>query len=101
MKDYIEIQDHYDRGTAQASSGFLTGASLLSGVMTRVYIWMTAALCITATAAYFTATSPALLSLIFGNSVAIRMPSEGWIGDGRLLVFLWCRDPLRKSLRAE
>lgn len=71
MKDYIEIQDHYDRGTAQASSGFLTGASLLSGVMTRVYIWMTAALCITATAAYFTATSPALLSLIFGNSVAI------------------------------
>lgn len=71
MKDYIEIQDHYDRGTAQASSGFLTGASLLSGVMTRVYIWMTAALCITAAAAYFTATSPALLSLIFGNSVAI------------------------------
>ena len=71
MNDYIEIKDQYDRVTYQASSGSMTGAGLLSGVMTRVYIWMTAALCITAAAAFFTSTSPAMLSLIFGNSAAI------------------------------
>lgn len=71
MKDYIEIQDHYDRGVSDVSSGTSFGASSISGVMTRVYIWMTAALCITAATAFFTASSPALLSLIFGNSISI------------------------------
>ena len=71
MNDYIEIQDNYDRGTGRASSGFLTGATTFSSVMTRVYLWMTAALCITAGAAFLTASSPALLSVIFGNSIAI------------------------------
>jgi hypothetical protein len=67
MNDYIEIQDNYDRG----NSGLLSGASFLTGVMTRVYLWMTAALFLTAGAAFLTVSSPTLLSLIFGNSVAI------------------------------
>ena len=69
--DYIELQDHYDRGTSRSSSGSLTGATTFSGVMTRVYVWMTAALCITAAAAFLTVSSPTLLNLIFGNSAAI------------------------------
>lgn len=69
MSDYIELQDNYDRGGT--STGFLSGATSFSGVMTRVYIWMTAALCITAASAFFTIGSPTLLNLIFGNSVAI------------------------------
>ncbi len=69
MKDYIEIQDHYDRGeglstTTSRSIGF-------SGVMTRVYLWMTAALLLTAATAYLTISSPAMLQLIYGNSAAI------------------------------
>ena len=67
MNDYIEIQDNYDRG----NSGLLSGTSFLTGVMTRVYLWMTAALFLTAGAAFLTVSSPTLLSLIFGNSVAI------------------------------
>ncbi|MCR5180374.1 MAG: Bax inhibitor-1/YccA family protein [Bacteroidaceae bacterium] len=71
MKDYIEFQDHYDRGLSDTRSESSVGTSSVSGVMTRVYIWMTAALCITAATAFFTANSPALLSLIFGNSISI------------------------------
>ncbi len=68
--DYIEIQDNYDRGT-YARSTVGSGATAFSGIMTRVYVWMTAALLLTAGAAFFTASSPALLQLIYGNSVAI------------------------------
>jgi hypothetical protein len=39
--------------------------------MTRVYVWMTAALFLTAGTAFFTASSPALLQVIFGNSIAV------------------------------
>ena len=70
MQDYIEIKDSYDRGS-YAQSTPASSVGLFSGVMTRVYTWMTAALCITAATAWFTASSPALLSLLFGNSVAI------------------------------
>jgi len=70
MNDYIEIQDHYDRGTSRNSS-ILSGAAAFSSLMTRVYIWMTTALCITAGAAFLTVSSPAMLNLIYGNSVAI------------------------------
>ncbi len=71
MNDYIEIQDNYDRGNGATSSGLLTGATTLSGVMTRVYIWMTADLFITAAAAFLTVSSQTMLSLIFGNQIAI------------------------------
>ena len=68
--DYIEIKDSYDRGT-YATSSSATGATAFSGIMTRVYVWMSAALLLTAGTAYFTASSPAMLQLIFGNSATI------------------------------
>ena len=67
--DYIEITDSYDRGSyARSTTGSVT---TLSSVMTRVYGWMTVALLLTAGTAFFTASSPAMLSLIFGNSAAV------------------------------
>lgn len=73
MKDYIEIQDSYDRGYSSASyMNQPTARSFtFSSVMKRVYVWMAAALCLTAGVAFFTASSPALLQLIYGNSAAI------------------------------
>ena len=69
MKDYIEIQDHYDRGEGMTTT---TSRSIgFSGIMTRVYMWMTAALLLTAGTAFFTANSPAMLQLIYGNNAAI------------------------------
>jgi len=38
-------------------------------LMRKVYVWMSLALVITGFAAYYVATSPAILSLIFGNKV--------------------------------
>ena len=71
MKDYIEIQDNYNRGSYDRSVSPTFGTISFSSVMTRVYLWMTAALCLTAGIAFFTANSPALLQLIYGNSAAI------------------------------
>ncbi len=71
MNDYIEIQDHYDRGTSHASSGSLVGAGVFSGVMTRVYLWMAAALAITAGTAFLTISSPTLLQMIYGQPLVI------------------------------
>jgi len=73
MKDYIEIQDSYDRGYSSASYMNQPQARTFtfSSVMKRVYMWMAAALCITAGVAFLTASSPALLQLIYGNSAAI------------------------------
>ncbi|MBR1682101.1 MAG: Bax inhibitor-1/YccA family protein [Bacteroidaceae bacterium] len=68
--DYIEIQDSYDRG-AYVSSTAGSVATAFSGIMSRVYLWMSAALLLTAGTAYVTASSPALLQLIFGNSIAV------------------------------
>lgn len=65
MHDYEE--NNYDRGFNPLS----TTQGLLSGVMTRVYGWMMAALLITTGTALFTVSSPALLNLIYGNSAAI------------------------------
>lgn len=70
MNDYIEINDNYDRGSyVRSTTG--SAATTFSGVMTRVYLWMTAALTLTAGTAFFTASSPALLQIIFGNSASI------------------------------
>ena len=70
MKDYIEVHDNYDRGGyVRTTSG--SKATFFSGVMTRVYAWMTAALLITAGVAIYTAHSPALLNLIFGNNATL------------------------------
>ena len=41
--------------------------SAASGFMQHVYLWMTAALGVTAVAAYVTATSPTVLQLFYGN----------------------------------
>lgn len=69
MKDYIEISDNYDRGEGRyVSSSRSIG---FSGVMSRVYLWMTAALLLTAASAYLTISSPTMLQLIYGNSAAI------------------------------
>jgi len=40
-------------------------------LMRKVYVWMSLALVITGLTAYYVATSPALVSLIFGNSVVM------------------------------
>ena len=90
MNDYEEIKDNYNRngydshaydrgsGTPEvtytdnyASATPATKAAVFNGIMTRVYMWMTAALLFTAGTAWFTAHSPALLQLIYGNSAAI------------------------------
>ena len=42
-----------------------------SGIMSQVYAWMTAGLLVTGAVATYTANSPALLNLIFGNPFAI------------------------------
>lgn len=68
--DYIEIKDSYDRGAYVRSTSSST-ATTFSSIMTRVYVWMTAALFLTAGTAFFTASSPALLQVIFGNSIAV------------------------------
>ena len=65
MYDYEE--SNYDKGFNRLS----TAQGLLSGVMSRVYAWMTAALLITTGVALFTVSSPAVLNLIYGNSAAI------------------------------
>ena len=90
MNDYEEIKDNYsrngydgnayDRGGRSpevtyadnyASSAPASKASVFSGVMTRVYAWMTAALLLTAATAFLTISSPAMLQLIYGNTAVI------------------------------
>jgi len=75
MKDYIEVHDNYDRGNYDRGNSVSPSAdtrvSFFSGVMTRVYAWMTAALLLTAGVAIYTAHSPALLSIIFGSNVTL------------------------------
>lgn len=78
-QDYIEIKDNYDRGSYARSSA-PSGVTTLSAVMSRVYAWMTAALLLTAGTAYITATTPALLQLIYGNSAAIWVLFLGELG---------------------
>ena len=70
MKDYIEVHDNYDRGSYVRTTAD-SRVSFFTGVMTRVYAWMTAALLITAGVAIYTAHSPALLNLIFGNGATL------------------------------
>ena len=65
MYDYEE--NNYDKGYNSLS----TAQGMLSGVMSRVYGWMTAALLITAGMALFTVNSPAMLKVIFGNSASL------------------------------
>ncbi len=69
--DYIEIQDHYDRGEYARSTTSASSASTFSGIMSRVYLWMTAALMLTAGTAFLVASSPALLQMLYGNPIAI------------------------------
>lgn len=71
MKDYIEIQNNYDRGEYAPSTTSATGVSAFSGIMSRVYLWMTVALLLTAGTAFLTLSSPALLQLIYGNAAAV------------------------------
>lgn len=70
MNDYIEIQDHYDRGSYVRSTSAPRTFSF-SSVLTRVYVWMAAALALTAGTAFLTANSPALLQMLYGNPIAI------------------------------
>ena len=70
MNDYIEVHDNYDRGNYVRTTAD-SRVSFFTGVMTRVYAWMTAALLITAGVAIYTAHSPALLNLIFGNGASL------------------------------
>lgn len=69
--DYIEINDSYDRGTYARSSAPGFRSLTFSSIMTRVYAWMTIALLLTAGTAYFTASSSAMMQLIFSNSAVV------------------------------
>lgn len=90
MNDYEEIKDNYSRNSYDATaydrgeratensnrdryaqSVSATKAVVFRGVMTRVYLWMTAALMLTAATAFLTVSSPALLQLIYGNTAAV------------------------------
>ena len=69
-------QSSYDDATIygignQGSTFSPTGVSTFTSVMARVYLWMTAALMLTAGAAFITAASPTLLNLIYGNQAIV------------------------------
>lgn len=57
------------RGTAVPTAADLAAAEKISTFLTRTYGWMFAGLLVTAGIAAFTAQSPALLRLIFGNTI--------------------------------
>lgn len=48
-----------------------TGAEVVNAFMRGVYGWMTAGLALTAAVAFMTASSPAMLQLIFGNQISM------------------------------
>jgi uncharacterized protein len=58
---------------AGATAGTLRPAAEArqNSLISRVYAWMTAGLAVTGATAAFTATTPALLNLIFGNSLVL------------------------------
>jgi FtsH-binding integral membrane protein len=58
---------------AGATAGTLSPAAEArqNSLISRVYAWMTAGLAVTGATAAFTATTPALLNLIFGNSLVL------------------------------
>lgn len=64
--------------------------SQVSVFMQQVYLWMTAGLGVTAVAAYFTATSPELQRMIFGNTMGLILMVVGIFG---LVVFLTAAMP--------
>ncbi len=57
--------------TLRDSTSSVSSISVASVFMRHVYQWMTVGLLVTAATAYFVATSPTLLSLIFGSSVGV------------------------------
>src|SRR5918994_3586486 len=58
---------------AEATAGTLSpvAEARQNSLISRVYAWMTAGLAVTGATAAFTATTPALLNLIFGNSLVL------------------------------
>jgi uncharacterized protein len=58
---------------AEAAAGTLSPVAeeRQNSLISRVYAWMTAGLAVTGATAAFTATTPALLNLIFGNSLVL------------------------------
>ncbi len=59
--------------TQSTQSRAQTSAEVLGAFMRGVYQWMAAGLCLTALAAYFTASSAYLMDLIFGNPLVLIM----------------------------
>ncbi len=66
--------------TLRDSSSSASSLSVASIFMRQVYQWMTVGLLVTAATAYFVATSPMLLSIIFGSSVSVIVLAIAVIG---------------------
>jgi len=66
--------------TQSTQSRAQTSAEVLSAFMRGVYQWMAAGLCLTALAAYSTASSAYLMDLIFGNPLVLIMLIVGELG---------------------
>jgi FtsH-binding integral membrane protein len=60
---------------ADATAGTLaqTVAARQNSLFTRIYAWMTAGLAVTGATAAFTATTPALFSLVYGNGLLLLL----------------------------
>lgn len=71
--DYTSPNPGYDYSTFDAteSGSFTIMEDSLKGIMTGVFMYMFIALLVTGITAVFTASSPALLSVIFGNSISL------------------------------
>lgn len=63
----MEFNTNYNMGTAEYQSGVSESAA--SKVMRNVYVWMCGALIVTALSAYYVASHPGVMAMIFGNQL--------------------------------
>lgn len=71
--DYTSPNPGYDQSTFDTteSSPFIVMEDSVKGIMTGVFMYMFIALLVTGITAVFTASSPAVLSVIFGNPISL------------------------------
>ena len=67
--DFSNIEKNYGRPMTSARDQELQMSQAFPVLMRKVYTWMALALAITGFTAYYVASSPAILSLIFGNQL--------------------------------
>lgn len=63
----MEFNTNYNMGSAEYQSG--VSESSASKVMRNVYMWMCGALVVTALSAYYVASHPGVMAMIFGNQI--------------------------------